>query len=291
MTPQEKIITLKNMFSPCRLCARECGAKRLSGEIGACGAGREIKIASENLHFGEEPPISGEHGSGAIFFSFCSLDCCICQNYPISQMGNGREITLKELVGCMLSLQKRGAHNINFVTPTHYSSFVAEAVYYARQKGLNIPIVYNCGGYESAEVINLLNGFVDIYLPDAKYSDNRMAKKYSGIADYFEINKKVIKKMFEQAGNLVRDKNGIAKKGLIVRHLVLPNALENTEGVLKMLASISKEIFVSLMAQYHPAYKADDFKEINRRLTEEEYNRALELLDKYGLKNGWQQEM
>jgi len=294
----KNIKILDSILESCSLCPRDCKVNRKLNEKGYCKATDKVYIASQNLHFGEEPPITGTNGSGTIFFSFCNLGCEYCQNYPISHLGNGNIFSINELVDIMLGLQNRGAHNINFVSPTHYAPQMAQAVYLAKNKGLKVPIVYNCGGYEPEKIIDLLDGIVDIYLVDMKYGLDGLAKKYSNISKkgYVEINKSAVKKMFEQVGCLELDKKGIAKKGLIVRHLMLPKNVENTIKVLDNLVKISndfnsvKNIHLSFMSQYHPAYNSYNFSELSEKLTEEEYNKGLEYLKELGFDNGWIQE-
>jgi putative pyruvate formate lyase activating enzyme len=288
MNFEKNIDALFKMMDKCGICPRKCGVNRNKGEKGFCRTDNRIFIASANLHFGEEPPISGTCGSGTIFFSNCVLSCVFCQNYPISQLGNGKEFSLKDLINSMLSLQDKGAHNINFVTPTHYAAFVAKAIYEAKKAGLTIPIVYNTSGYENIEALKLLEGLIDIYLPDIKYRDNEIAFKYSNVNNYVEINSLALKEMKRQVANLEISKEGIAKKGLIIRHLVLPNNLENTKKALSFIAKeISSKTHISLMSQYHTAYKSNDFKELSDSLNEKEYKQAVDYLDFLGLKNGW----
>ena len=294
----KKFVTEKNidklfsMMNKCCLCPRKCGARRSDGQKGLCQADNKIIIASQNMHFGEEPAIGGDKGSGTIFFANCSLNCVFCQNYPISQLGNGKEISQEELKTIMLSLQKRGARNINLVTPTHYAPQIAKAVFEARKSGLKIPIVYNSSGYENVEVIKLLEGIVDIYLPDCKYCDDTMAALYSNAKNYSHYNKEALKEMNRQVGILKLDADGIAIRGLLIRHLVLPHALENTKAVLDFIArEISPKTFISLMSQYHKAYKAQDFEALSTGLDEKEYRQALEYADSLGLENGWRQEI
>jgi putative pyruvate formate lyase activating enzyme len=284
---------LYSFMDKCDLCPRKCKVNRNDGQKGLCRTSNKIFVASCNIHSGEEPPISGDKGSGTIFFSNCTLSCAFCQNYPISQLGNGKEISLDDLIVSMLRLQDRGVHNINFVTPTHYSAHIAKAVYLSRKKGLIIPILYNCSGYENVEILKLLEGIIDIYLPDIKYSSDELAFKYSGIRNYVEINKAALKEMKRQIGaNLIVDKNGIAKRGIIIRHLVLPGNIENTKNVLDFIAKeLSRDTFVSLMAQYHTANKAYKFKDLSRSLTEEEYKETVEHLEELGLENGWVQDL
>ncbi|MCA6069661.1 MAG: radical SAM protein [Endomicrobium sp.] len=289
---EDNIEKLYSMMDKCVICPRKCGVNRNAGQKGFCKTTDKIFIASSNIHTGEEPPISAKNGSGAIFFSNCTLQCVFCQNYPISQFGNGREISIDDLVEMMLDLQNRGAHNINFVTPTHYSAQIAKSVYLARKKELKIPILYNCSGYENVKTLKLLEGIVDIYLPDIKYSDNETAFKYSGVKNYVEVNQSALKEMRRQVGDLVVDCNGVAKKGIIIRHLVLPGNIENTKKVLYLIAKeLSRKTFISLMAQYHPAYKSDKFQELLRSLTEEEYEEALNYLKLLNMEDGWVQNL
>jgi putative pyruvate formate lyase activating enzyme len=243
-------------------------------------------------HHGEEPPLSGGNGSGTIFFANCNLRCVYCQNYPISQMGHGAERTAGELACQMFWLQEQGCHNLNLVTPTHFMPQILQALSIAKERGFDLPIVWNTSGYESVETLRLLDGVVDIYLPDMRYSDNRAALQYSVASHYVEVNRAAIKEMYRQVGNLVLDGNGTAKRGLIVRHLVLPGGISGTESVMKFLAEeISKDVHVSLMAQYFPAYKATESREIGRRITAKEYEEARRIMEKYGLENGWVQEI
>ncbi len=281
------------MRRSCRLCPKQCGAKRLEGEAGACGADHRLFVSSSNLHYGEEPPISGWRGSGTIFLTHCSLSCLYCQNYPISQLGHGAETGVDELAGMMIRLQELGAHNINWVTPTHEVAHLLDGLQRARRSGLEIPIVYNSSGYDSLEALKLLDGVVDIYMPDMRYADGGISMKYSGVPDYPEVNQKAILKMHSQVGDLRLDSGGIAVCGLLIRHLVLPGALAGTEQIMRFISEkVSKETYISLMSQYFPAYKAPDMDDvISRRITPEEYNKAKDWLKKYGLTQGWFQEM
>ncbi len=280
------------LLEHCRLCPRECGVNRLKNDkLGFCRSGLNPVISSVSPHHGEEPPLSGARGSGTIFFTNCNLRCVYCQNYPISQMGNGAERTPGELACQMLSLQEQGCHNLNLVTPTHFMPQILRALGIARERGFDLPIVYNTSGHESLEALRILDGIVDIYLPDMRYSDNAMAMKYSIAPHYREINRAGIKEMYRQVGNLVLDEMGIARRGLIIRHLILPGGLSGTEGVMKFLAEeVSKDVYISLMAQYFPAYRAKEFKELSRRVTSKEYEEAYQAMQKYGLENGWVQE-
>jgi putative pyruvate formate lyase activating enzyme len=274
----------------CELCPRRCGVNRRGGETGACGAGDKLKVASYCVHVGEEPPISGMSGSGTIFFSHCSMACVYCQNYPISQMGHGNPVETEDLAGMMLTLERRGAHNVNLVTATHFLPHVVEAVHIARRKGLRVPIVYNVSGYERPEVIARLDGVVQVYLADMRYATEECAEKYSGVRDYCSHNRAAIKAMLESAGQL-QCRNGLAVSGLIVRHLVLPSLLSETAGVLEYVATeISRDTAVSLMSQYFPANKAHLYPEINRRITGDEYREAVSLLRRFGLEHGWTQD-
>ncbi|MEA5001691.1 MAG: radical SAM protein [Endomicrobiaceae bacterium] len=283
---------LYKLMEKCRLCPRNCGVNRLKGETGACRTGREVKVASINLHYGEEPPISAESGSGTIFFTNCNLSCVFCQNYPISQLSNGNAVTAENLADKMLELQQKGANNINLVTPTHVYPFVAETVFIAKQKGLTIPVLSNCGGYESVEVLELMEDFIDIYMPDMKYSSNFYAKKFSKIDNYVENNRRAVKEMFRQKGHLKINGGEIAEKGLLIRHLVLPNNVSGSKEIFDFIAGeISEDTYVSVMAQYHTANISDKFEEINRKLTQKEYDDIVEYFENVGLHNGWVQEL
>ena len=277
------------LLESCRICPRECGVNRLKGEIGFCKAGLKPMVSSFHAHFGEEPPISGYKGSGTIFFTHCSLRCVFCQNHSISQLGQGKEVEVEELAGMMLDLQNQDCHNINLVTPTHYTPQIIDAIFQARKNGLTIPLVYNCGGYESTEILRLLEGIIDIYLPDMKYSDSEVSGKYSSASDYFDINKKAVMEMYRQVGGLKTEK-GIAKKGILIRHLVLPNNLAGSGQIFDFIINrLSRDIYVNIMAQYYPCYLACEFNEINRRITHREYIEAIKLANKKGLSGGFRQ--
>jgi putative pyruvate formate lyase activating enzyme len=279
------------LLSPCEVCPRKCGAKRLEGEQGFCRSDEEVIVSSYNAHFGEEPPLSGNLGSGTIFFTNCNLKCVYCQNYPISQLGNGNKVSLSELAKIMLVLQKRKCHNINLVTPTHFIPQILKSLKLAVKMGLHIPIVYNTSGYDCVNTLKLLDGVVDIYLPDARYADNEVARKYSSAPNYFEIMKKALKEMYRQVGDLVADKIGVARSGLIVRHLVLPEGLSGTKKIMRFIArEISPHTYISLMAQYFPAYQAGQFPHLSRRIDKEEYGEALQVFKEEGLENGWFQK-
>jgi len=279
------------LLSPCQVCPRNCKVNRRKGERGFCRSSEEVMVSSYNAHFGEEPPLSGRFGSGTIFFTHCNLRCVYCQNYPISQLGNGNPVSLEDLAQIMLTLQKRKCHNINLVTPTHLVPQIIRSLKLARQMGLNIPIVYNTSGYEAVETLKLLDGIVDIYLPDARYADNEIAIKYSAAPHYFEIMREALKEMYRQVGELTIGAEGVARSGLIVRHLVLPEGLSGTRKIMRFIArEISPHTYISLMSQYFPAYQADRFPPLSRKINKREYKEALQAFEEEGLENGWFQE-
>ena len=256
-----------------------------------CGVGDTVRVASYNLHFGEEPPITGSRGSGTVFFSGCPLKCIFCQNYPISHLGNGQEYTIEELAGLFLNLQKRGAHNINFVSPTPYLHHIVRALEIAAQKGLHLPIVDNTSGYELVRAVKNLRGIVDIWLPDYKYHDPQLARQVSGAPGYREIAYEAIDEMFAQVGELKLDEDGIAVSGTIIRHLVLPGQVENSRRVLDIIAqSPFRNACLSLMSQYFPAYEAPD-SQLSRRLTPAEYDEVRGYAEGLGFENGWFQDI
>ena len=284
----QRIQLLKEFLKECRLCPRECRVNRLNGELGVCQAGSEIMISSAFPHFGEEPPLVGHHGSGTIFLTHCNLRCLFCQNYDISHLGNGERITSSDLVRVMVRLQEMGCHNINFVTPTHYVPQIVASLPDAIEKDLHLPIVYNCSGYESIEVIRLLEGVVDIYMPDTKYLDERHSTRFSNAPDYPEVIKQILKEMHSQVGDLVINSNGIAERGLLIRHLVMPNEVSSSEAVLKFIAEeISVHSYVNIMDQYRPEYQAHEYPEINRRITHKEYLEAIQWAKHYHLYRGF----
>lgn len=289
---ENKEAVARSMLYDCTCCPRYCHVKRSMGETGGCRAGSEIFIACADAHFGEEPPISGDKGSGNIFFSFCTMRCIYCQNYTFSQLGMGKTKSIDELCDIMLSLQEKGCHNINLVTPAHFIPLILFALRRAIAKGLRIPIVYNTSSYESRETLSLMNGVIDIYLADMRYDTPQNSQRYSGAADYPQVSREAIKEMYRQVGHLILDENGIAKKGLIIRHLVLPEGIAGSRGVFKFVATeISKIIPVSLMGQYFPAHMAGNYPELNRHITREEYEEVLSLFEEYGLKEGWIQDL
>ncbi len=281
-----------DLLSPCRVCPRRCGVDRLSGEIGYCGGGLLPKISSYGPHFGEEPPLVGMNGSGTIFFSGCSLRCAFCQNYEISQERYGTDVSCRELARIMLRLQERGCHNINFVTPTHFVPQIVRSVSIAANQGLSLPLVYNTGTYDSVETLRLLDGIFDIYMPDAKYADDDVAKALSDAPRYGEIMEEAILEMQRQVGDLVLDR-GIARRGLIIRHLVLPGDLAGSGRVLAFIAErVSRDAYVNIMDQYRPCGRVGDFRAdprfavLNRRLRPEEYESAVSAARRAGLHRG-----
>jgi len=285
------ILNINDMLERCTICPRECGVDRTRGEGGFCRAGGKLEVYSAHLHFGEEPPISGTGGSGTIFFNHCNLRCVYCQNYRFSQLEDGKEFKIDELTDLMLSLEKKKAHNINLVTPTHYAIHIANAIIVARKKGLEIPVVYNSSGYEKLETLRLLNGLIDIYLVDMRYGDNHAATRYSSCPDYVEVNRLAVKEMYRQVGNLKLSNSEIAEKGLIIRHLILPNNISNTENIFKFISDfLGNDTYISLMSQYYPAHKASNYIEISRGINKTEYDEAVSLVYKYGLRKGWVQE-
>jgi putative pyruvate formate lyase activating enzyme len=280
------------MLDNCTLCPHNCKVNRLEGKKGRCKCDNTLKIALASLHMFEEPCISGTNGSGTVFFTNCNLNCIYCQNYEISQVGKGKEITIQTLADIFIKQQEKGAHNINLVTPTMYVYQIIEAIKIARKNGLKIPIIYNSNGYENVETIKMLNGYIDVYLPDLKYYTNELSKKYSNVDNYFEVATNAIKEMYSQVGNAVFDDNGIIQKGVIIRHLVLPNHIQNTKNILKWFnENMPKNIYVSVMAQYFPTYKAKNDSLINRKLNKKEYKEVFNYLYSLDLQNGYIQEL
>ena len=279
-------------LSACDLCPHECGVNRIKGETGICRSGLKAKVASANLHRGEEPPISGSRGSGTIFLSDCTLRCHFCQNFPISQLGNGEELTTAALAKKMLQLQKRGAHNINFVTPTHFLPQILAALWMAIPQGFRLPLVWNTSGYERVDSLKLLDGVVDIYLPDMKYADDKVAFDLSGAENYSIHNRSAVIEMLRQVGQLKTDHQGIAVSGLIIRHLVLPEGRAGSAEILPWIAgNLGTETHVALMSQYFPAGRAATMAGIDRPVNHDEYDAAVEALEGAGLENGWVQEL
>ena len=280
------------MLEECTICPRNCKVNRLSGKKGYCKCDDKIKVALVSTHFYEEPCISGKNGSGTIFFSNCNLNCVYCQNYEISQNGKGDNATVQELSDKFILLQSKGVNNINLVTPTMYVYQIIEAIKIAREKGLTIPIIYNSNGYENIETIRKLNGYIDIYLPDLKYFSNDIAIKYSNAPNYFKIATQSIKEMYKQVGTPVFDKNGIIKRGIIIRHLVLPNHLQNSKNILRWIKeNIDPNVYISIMSQYFPTNKAFEYEKINRKLKRREYNEIKKYIITLGIKNGYFQDL
>ena len=281
---RERVERALALLEDCHVCPRRCGVNRLEGEVGKCRTGRQALVSSFGPHFGEEAPLVGSSGSGTIFFTYCNLRCCFCQNYTISQLGEGHVVGGEELAEMMLSLQRRDCHNINFVSPTHVVPQILEALEIAVKAGLSVPLVYNSGGYDSLETLNLLDGIVDIYMPDMKYSDEKTAQRFSGIENYPQINRAAVKEMHRQAGDLQLDDHGVATRGLLVRHLVLPHGFAGTAEACRFLSQeVSTNTYLNVMAQYHPCYKALDVPELVRPLSGEEFAEAVRIARDRGL--------
>jgi len=267
---------LLSRLKRCDLCPRECGVDREAGELGECQTGALAEVASYGAHFGEESPLVGRGGSGTIFFAHCNLACQFCQNYDISQTGRGRAVEARELALMMLELQQAGCHNINFVSPTHVAAQIAAAVSLAADMGLRVPLVYNSGGYDSVATLEELDGIVDIYMPDMKYSSDDAAFRYSGVRDYWQVNKAAVLEMHRQVGDLELDESGVAVRGLLVRHLVLPEDKAGSREVLRFIArNVSRDTYVNVMGQYRPCYNAHAFPELARRPSAVEMEAAL----------------
>lgn len=292
---QKRVELAYNDLISCTCCPLDCKVNRIEGELGICVSGYLPIVSSYTPHFGEEPVLSGKKGAGNIFFGNCNLKCIYCQNFEISQNYKSErlhQVSHERLSEIMLELQGKGCHNIGLVSPTHFSSTILKSIYLAAEKGLNLPIIYNTNGYDSVEILKLYDGVIDIYLPDIKYGNNEYAKKYSHVDNYFKYAKEAIKEMFRQVGDELVYKDNVLVRGLIIRHLVLPNDLSDTEKVFKFIAEeLSPNVHISLMSQYYPTNKAYKDILLNRILRYSEYKRALELLDKYGLCKGWIQEM
>jgi len=267
----------RRRLAQCDFCAHRCGVNRLGGHLGQCRTGAHAAVCSYHPHFGEEVPLVGRHGSGTIFFAWCNLHCVFCQNYELSALGEGREVEPDELAAMMLELQAMGCHNINLVSPSHVVPQWLAALAIAADKGLRLPIVYNSGGYDCLETLALLDGIVDIYMPDMKYADPDVAAEYSGAKDYPQVNQAAVKEMHRQVGDLTLDRQGTAIRGLLVRHLVLPNNLAGTETIARFLATeVSKDTYINIMDQYRPSYRAPGIPHLNRRITPQEYQKAVQ---------------
>ena len=278
-------------MTECRLCPRQCGVDR-SKQTGYCGVSDRVKLARAALHFWEEPCISGERGSGTVFFSGCALKCVFCQNYQLSAGHFGKEVSIQRLAEIFLELQQQGAHNINLVTGGHYVPQIVQAQELVR-KDLKIPVVYNSSGYETVKTLRQLKGYVDIYLPDLKYYSPERSARYSNARDYFAVASQAVQEMFSQVGPVQFDEQGMLQKGVVVRHMVMPNGVEDTMDILTWIAEHLPldDILVSVMSQYTPFYKSADYPEINRRLTQEEYDRVLDWMECMGIEQGFVQEL
>lgn len=279
------------ILEKCAICPHNCGINRLNNQIGRCKSKDTVKVALYSTHNFEEPCISGKKGSGTVFFSNCNMNCVFCQNYEISQQGKGKEISIEELADIFIKQQEKDVENINLVTPTSYVPQIIEAIKIARKNGLKLPIVYNTNGYEKVETLKMLEGYVDIYLPDFKYSDDDLGKRLSKVDNYFEIVTEALKEMYRQTGKAVFNAEGIMQKGMIIRHLVLPNHILNSRRVLKWINENMHDVYVSVMAQYFSTYKAKEIDDINRKLTKEEYEQIENYLYRLDLENGYIQEL
>ncbi|MBE6065960.1 radical SAM protein [Clostridium cochlearium] len=279
------------MLNQCRLCPRECNVNRLTGEVGYCGASDKLMVSRAALHFWEEPCVSGENGSGTVFFSNCNLKCVFCQNHCISQENLGVEISIERLSEIFLELEGNGANNINLVTPTHYVPQIIEALKLSKANGLKIPILYNSNGYDSLDTLKALDGYIDVYLPDLKYYNSKYSLKYSMAKDYFEKASIAIEEMYRQVGKPVFDENGIIKKGVIIRHLMLPGLLFDSKKILDYIhKTFGNNVYISLMNQYTPMFKASNYPEINRKLNEKHYDSIIDYALDLGIKNAFIQE-
>lgn len=276
----------------CKICPHNCNVNRLNGKIGRCKCTDKIKIALASVHNYEEPCISEINGSGTIFFSNCNMNCIYCQNYEISQLGKGKEISIKELADIFINQQEKGVNNINLVTPTMYAFQIIEAIKLAKKNGLIIPIIYNTNGYEKIETLKALQGYIDVYLPDLKYYSNKLSIKYSKVNNYFSVATEAIKEMYRQVGTPKFNEDGIIQRGIIIRHLVLPNHIQNSKNILKWIKeNMPQDVYVSIMAQYFPTYKAKEDELLNRKLTKKEYKEIENFLYTLDLKNGYIQEL
>jgi len=283
-----RIEALRQLLGSCTLCPRDCHVNRLAGELGICQAGDRLRIAAAFPHFGEEPPLVGWGGSGTVFVSWCNLLCRFCQSWEVNHRGEGLEVDARELAEVLLDLQARGCHNINFVTPTHYAPQLMAALPLAIEQGFRLPLVYNCGGYEALDVIRLLDGIVDIYLPDIKFLDGTASDRYlDGALDYPEVVCAVLKEMHRQVGDLVLDERGVAQRGLIVRHLVMPGMATDSAQILRFIAEeLSLDTYVNIMDQYRPCFEAGRWPEIARRTTREEHGSVVGIARGLGLSRG-----
>ncbi|MCF7876612.1 radical SAM protein [Candidatus Bipolaricaulota bacterium] len=282
-----RVEELRAKLRDCDLCPLKCGVNRLSGEKGRCNSSEELLVSSVAPHHGEERPLVGGYGSGTVFLSNCNLGCVYCQNYELSQLGRGREMTAGEVSEGMLELQFRGCHNVNWVSPTHFVPQLVAALFKAIDGGLEIPVVYNSGGYDSLETLKLLDGIVDIYMPDMKYASNEFGQEYSGVPDYWEVNKRAVKEMYRQVGDLKVDDSGVARQGLLIRHLVLPEGVAGTEKVLRFIGEeVPCNSYVNVMDQYRPCWNASEYEKLDRPITGPEFRRAVDLARELGLDRG-----
>ncbi len=292
---QGRLRKAEKILQSCTSCPRNCNVDRTNGEYGICQSGDLPVVSSYTPHFGEEPVLSGSRGAGNIFFGNCNLRCVFCQNYVISQnykVERMNEVSSERLAGIMIELQDRNCHNIGLVSPTHFSASILKSIYLAAVKGLNLPIIYNTNGYDSVDMLKLYDEVIDIYLPDFKWGENSVGKTYSRVSDYFDAVKPAIKEMYQQVGSELIYDDGVVVRGLIIRHLVMPNGLAETENVFRFIAEeLDPKVHISLMAQYYPSNKAGKYPLISRNISSTEYMRAIDLLDKFGLLNGWVQEM
>jgi putative pyruvate formate lyase activating enzyme len=282
---EERVKAAYKLLKDCTVCPRSCHVDRTAGVPGYCGMTETLVVSSVGPHFGEEPPLVGSNGSGTIFLCGCNLRCIFCQNYDISHGGHGRQFTVDQMAGSMMRLQQTGCHNINFVTPTHFSPQIMDAIIRARKRGLKVPIVYNCGGYESVEMLRLLDGLVEIYMPDIKFFSPALAERYCNAADYPDVVRAAVKEMHRQVGDLEIGDDGVAVKGLLIRHLVMPGAAEDSRAVIDFVSSeISQNSYINVMDQYRPCFKAYNYLEINRPLAREEFNKAFNYAAGKGLR-------
>jgi putative pyruvate formate lyase activating enzyme len=282
---RERVRSAEDILKECTLCPRDCKADRTAGETGFCKTGNNPLIASWGPHFGEESPLVGRFGSGTIFFCYCNLGCVFCQNWSISRLGDGEEMSFEELAKVMTDLQEMRCHNINLVTPTHQMPLVLRAIALAVDRGLTLPLVYNCGGYEPVKALQILDGIVDIYMPDIKYASPEAALKYSKVKDYPQVARRALKEMHRQVGDLVIDESGVARRGLLVRHLVLPGGVAGTKDLVRFIADeISPDTYINIMDQYHPCDNAFEYPPLDRRTSKQEYEEAIQMALDAGLK-------
>jgi putative pyruvate formate lyase activating enzyme len=290
---EKRIDNIYENLKQCTCCPNNCKVNRLEGKTSLCFSSDKPIVSSYTLHFGEEPLISGTNGAGNIFFGNCNLKCVYCQNFVISQNPRSEidnQISVEELSEIMLALQSQKCHNIGLVSPSHFAAPIIHSVYLANEKGLNLPIIYNSNGYDSVNTLKIFKDVIDIYLPDFKYGDSKVAKEYSNVSNYYETAKAAITEMYNQVGSELIIEDGVIKRGLIIRHLILPNGLADTEKIFKFISELDKKICISLMSQYYPTNKAQNYILLNRTISYNEYLKAISLLDKYGLENGWVQE-